>query len=121
MIGLCLGGGQLALGMTTLAIALATLWALKRLETLLPQERRASLSVGYKGEVPAETEVSDLLSRSGFTIRSWDVTSSRCEDAPLLKVRCELSWRGRQDNHLTPPIINEIARLPGVITMRWNG
>ena len=28
VIGLCLGGGQLALGMTTLAMALAVLWAL---------------------------------------------------------------------------------------------
>ena len=36
VIGLCLGGGQLALGMTTLAIALLVLWALKRLEARHP-------------------------------------------------------------------------------------
>ena len=36
VIGLCLGGGQLALGMTTLALALITLWVLKRLESLHP-------------------------------------------------------------------------------------
>ena len=35
VIGLCLGGGQLALGMTTLAMALIVLWALKRLESLI--------------------------------------------------------------------------------------
>ena len=43
VIGLCLGGGQLALGMTTLAITLLVLWALKRLEALIRQERHATL------------------------------------------------------------------------------
>ena len=119
VIGLCFGGGQLALGMTTLAIALVTLWALKRLEPLIPRERHATLSVSTIAEGPTDAEIPAMLSRAGFKIRSWDVISRRGDAAPLRKVRCEVSWRGRRDDILTPPIVNQIAQIPGVTKLRW--
>ncbi len=121
VIGLCLGGGQIALGIITLTIALVTLWVLKKLEGLLPQEKHATLSVSFRSEFAAEPELSRLLSHSGFSIRSWDVTSSYDVNDRSSRIRCELSWRGRQGTQLAPPSINEIARLPGVIATRWNG
>jgi putative Mg2+ transporter-C (MgtC) family protein len=121
VIGLCLGGGQIALGMTTLAVALITLWALKRLEPLLPRERHATLSVSFHAETPSDAEIPALLSRSGFDIVSWDMIVSRKDDAPLRKVRCEVMWRGRGDHVLTPPVVDQISRIPGVTRLRWQG
>jgi len=120
VIGLCLGGGQLALGIATLAMALLVLWAMKRLESLIRQERHATLSVSLNAAGPTDDDIPAMLSRAGFEIRSWDVmSSSRSDAAPLRKVRCEVSWRGRRDDILTPPIVDQIARIPGVMKLRW--
>ena len=119
VIGLCLGGGQLALGMTTLATALIVLWALKRLESLIPEERHATLSVSVNAEGPADNDIPAMLLRAGFKIRSWDVISRRGDAVPLRKVRCEVSWHGRRDDILSPPIVNQIALMPGVTRLRW--
>ena len=40
-IGLCLGGGQLGLGLAGFALALGTLWRLQQIEKRLPRSRRA--------------------------------------------------------------------------------
>jgi putative Mg2+ transporter-C (MgtC) family protein len=45
VIGLCLGGGQLALGLAALALAMIVLWGLKWLELKLQQERRGTLTL----------------------------------------------------------------------------
>ena len=119
VIGLCLGGGQLALGMTTLAITLLVLWALKRLEALIRQERHATLSVSVNAQGPTHDDIPTMLLGAGFEIRSWDVLSSRSDGAPLRKVRCEVSWRGRRDDIRTPPIVDQIAQLPAVTRLRW--
>jgi len=120
VIGLCLGGGQLVLGMTTLAMALIVLWALKRLEARIRSERHATLSVSLNAAGPTDRDIPALLNRAGFEIRSWDVRSSiRSDVAPLRKVRCEVSWRGRRDDILSPPILEQIAQLPGVTRLRW--
>jgi putative Mg2+ transporter-C (MgtC) family protein len=119
VIGLCLGGGQLALGITTLAMALLVLWAMKRLEPLIRQERHATLSVSLNAAGPTDDDIPAMLSRAGFQIRSWDVVSNRSDAAPLRKVRCEVSWRGRRDDILSPPIVEQIAQLTGVTRLRW--
>jgi len=47
VLGLCFGGGQNALGSAALAFGIFILWALKRFEQWIPQERRAVLRMGY--------------------------------------------------------------------------
>ena len=121
VIGLCLGGGQLALGMTTLAIALIVLWALKRLESLIRQERHAHAERERRCRRDRPTARSwPCSARSGFEIRSWDVISSIDDDVtPGGRVRCDVSWRARRDDIQTPPIIEQIATVPGVTRLRW--
>jgi putative Mg2+ transporter-C (MgtC) family protein len=45
VIGLCLGGGQLDLGIGATVLAVATLWALKWVDTHIPREHRAMLVI----------------------------------------------------------------------------
>jgi putative Mg2+ transporter-C (MgtC) family protein len=57
VIGLCLGGGQLALGIATTAFTVITLWVLKWVDLAIPREHRATLVVtADKGWSP----ISDL-------------------------------------------------------------
>jgi putative Mg2+ transporter-C (MgtC) family protein len=45
VIGLCLGGGQIGLGIAATLLAIFTLWLLKSLDRLIPREHRASLVI----------------------------------------------------------------------------
>src|SRR5258708_15261325 len=45
VIGLCLGGGQLALGIATTALTVITLWILKWVDLTIPREHRAVMVV----------------------------------------------------------------------------
>ncbi len=119
VIGLCLGGGQIALGLTTLALTLFVLWALKRVETHMHQQRRATLSLLIHDGGPTEGELWTILLGSGFQITSWDITSIRADAVPMRKVRCEVLWRGRFEELLPPPIIRQLAERPGVTKLRW--
>src|SRR5271157_3046092 len=107
VIGLCLGGGQLALGMTTLAMVLIVLWALKRLEARIRRVRYATLYVSVNAAGPTDHDIPAMLLRAGFQIRSWDVISRKGDAAPLRKLRCVVSWRERRDDILTPPIVDQ--------------
>jgi putative Mg2+ transporter-C (MgtC) family protein len=49
VIGLCLGGGQIALGVAATALGLVALWGLERFELRLRREHRASLSLVLEG------------------------------------------------------------------------
>lgn len=120
VIGLCFGGGQLVLGMTTLAITMIVLWILRRLENLIPQLRHATVSVSVKGSEPTDDEIGAMLSRAGLEIRSWDVISSKGVTTTIRKIRCELSWRAHRADILPPPIVSQIEQMPGVTGLRWN-
>jgi putative Mg2+ transporter-C (MgtC) family protein len=45
VIGLCLGGGQLALGMATTVLTVITLWILKWVDLTMPREHRATMVI----------------------------------------------------------------------------
>jgi putative Mg2+ transporter-C (MgtC) family protein len=45
VIGLCLGGGQLVLGIAATGLAALTLWTLKWVEAVIPREHRAQLVI----------------------------------------------------------------------------
>ena len=49
VIGLCLGGGQIALGAAATALGLAALWGLERFELRLRREHSATLSLALEG------------------------------------------------------------------------
>jgi putative Mg2+ transporter-C (MgtC) family protein len=57
VIGLCLGGGQLALGLGGTALAVFTLWILKWVDLTIPREHRAILVIAADGGWSA---ISDL-------------------------------------------------------------
>jgi putative Mg2+ transporter-C (MgtC) family protein len=57
VIGLCLGGGQLILGVLATALAVLTLWVLRWIDGAIPREHRARLIVT---DVPSWTVLEDL-------------------------------------------------------------
>jgi putative Mg2+ transporter-C (MgtC) family protein len=91
VIGLCLGGGQIILGMVATALAVITLWGLKWLDLMIPREHRARLIVTSDLSWVTLDEVSRILApmrcRAHFQERKLGPESEKADYA------FELGWR----------------------------
>jgi putative Mg2+ transporter-C (MgtC) family protein len=91
VIGLCLGGGQLALGMATTALTVITLWILKWIDLNIPREHRAMMVVtaenGWSPMSDLPALVAPLKCRAHFRERRASPDPAKSEFS------FELSWR----------------------------
>lgn len=117
VIGLCLGGGQITLGLAATAIGLFALWPLNRLEGVFSQEHRADLSVELDGGGPSDEEIRHQISQAGFSITGTtvDYKSSGAHRMMALQLR-----RMRRLRDIEPPgLVRDLIRAPGVVGVRW--
>jgi putative Mg2+ transporter-C (MgtC) family protein len=119
VIGFCLGGGQLALGLAALALAMLVLWGLKWLELQLRQERRGILNLCVAEGGPTEEEICADLLLAGYSDISWAVTYKGSGDARRRTMQCVIRWRGRPTDTRPPALLNKLAKRPGVLVLRW--
>lgn len=100
VIGLCLGGGQLVLGIVATALAVITLWGLKWIDIMIPREHRARLIVTSDLSWATLDEVSRILGpmrcRAHFQERKLDLESQKAD------YTFELGWR--RPEQATPPV-----------------
>ncbi len=118
VMGLCIGGGQIRLGLMLLGLAVFVLWGLKWLELrFLAREHRATLEITFDARTPAEEDVRRTLAQAGFTI-----SSSAMSQAVALRRRtlhCELSWKARESDGHVPEIIDQLTGTDGVQKLKW--
>lgn len=100
VIGLCLGGGQLALGTVATALAVITLWVLKWVDIMIPREHRARLVVTCNPSWSVLEEVSRVLGpmrcRAQFLEQRLHPEQEKADYA------FELAWR--RPERATPPV-----------------
>ncbi|WP_107312051.1 MgtC/SapB family protein [Burkholderia metallica] len=70
VIGLCIGGGQLSLGVLGLALALLVIWPLRFVEKRLRRVRTALIAVEYPRGSAARERLIERLRDAGFTCRT---------------------------------------------------
>src|SRR5262249_5969469 len=91
VLGLCFGGGQLALGSIALVIGVLVLRFLKTLELKLKTVRRGTLTVAVAMDGPTESEVRSIILANEFQIVS---TGSNYQAADKTREwTCEIRWR----------------------------
>ncbi len=117
VVGLCIGGGQIPLGMAATLLGLFALWALKWFEARLRQERQASISIESDASGPDEADLRRRIEEAGMSIEksriSLDVArGSRTIAYDVLDVRLVSDPR-------PPRLIDELAREPGVVKIQW--
>ncbi len=117
VMGLCFGGGQLALGMAALAIAIVVLWWLKWVEYRIGMPRRASLIVTFDTASSTREQVDAALARGGFHVAGQSRAYS--ERGDLCEVRYELRWHEYGEPRSTPnlPIISPAK----AVSIAWSG
>lgn len=117
VIGLCLGGGQIGLGLTSLALALIILHGLKWLERHMREQKLATLTVMTGRNGPDEQEISAQLAAAGFKISGCSVTY--IDQGRLRRLHYALGWRGRSTETQSPPIVHRLALQAGVQELEW--
>jgi putative Mg2+ transporter-C (MgtC) family protein len=116
-LGLCFGGGQLALGMVGLALGIAVLEGLKRVESQWRQDRHAMLSVVMGPHGPTEEELTSKLQAGGYVISPWGVVSF--DQNRQRELRTEVRWRARPHEARSPAFLQEVVDHPGVLRLEW--
>jgi putative Mg2+ transporter-C (MgtC) family protein len=117
VVGLCFGGGQIALGTAAGAIGIAILSVFSRVEDRMKQDRRGNLRLTIIEGGPREEEVRAALGEGGIHVYSVGLSTSR--ESPERELRCELHWRTRRTDTAIPGPIQRLTSLPGVVRADW--
>lgn len=120
VMGLCLGGGQYALGLELLAIGVFVLWALKRLELRFLRYRRGELVLTIEQNGPTDADIERDLAASGVT--STGLATSYDPEHERRTVRLELRWRMKEEHSPfgVPPSVAALTRTRGIARVRWS-
>jgi putative Mg2+ transporter-C (MgtC) family protein len=89
-IGLCFGGGQLAVGLAGSMLAVFTLWVLKRVDVRIAREQRAVLTILVPGSLAPD--LGHAIAEAGF--RAYFVGKRRVADAGGHLFSFEICWTG---------------------------
>jgi putative Mg2+ transporter-C (MgtC) family protein len=117
VLGLCFGGGQLALGLVVLALGVLILGGLKSLESRWKQDRHATLSLTVEADGPTEDELTASLQASGYEIRPWTV--AYLDQGRRRQLSVELRWRARPQEARSPSFLQGLGHHPGVLLLEW--
>jgi putative Mg2+ transporter-C (MgtC) family protein len=118
VIGLCIGGGEIGLGMAGTAIGLVVLWGLKELERRVPEERSAQLVIVTRAGGPKAADIRALLQRSGLRIATFGEIYVNTDDS-YRTVRCDVRWRGLRRDTQVPQVVSDLAHTAGVLRLQW--
>ena len=119
VIGLCFGGGQIALALVASALGILALAGLKKLEERVHQDRQATLIFSCVGPDPVEEEVRAQILRAGCKIISWDVTYNKDGEEPHRTLRCGVEWHGTRGDCQPPIPLDQLAQRPSIRMLRW--
>jgi putative Mg2+ transporter-C (MgtC) family protein len=117
VIGLCLGGGQIPLGVVATALTLFALWIVKYVETSLQREYHARFSIHVDANGPSEVEIRRRVQASGLSI-----LASRCTVEPVSARRLHIydvqQLRSSAATE-TPALLSEFSHDAGVLRISW--
>jgi putative Mg2+ transporter-C (MgtC) family protein len=117
VLGLLFGGGNLYLGIAGSLATFMVLWALKRIEKNIAHEYHGSLSLTLSGETPSEADLRGQL-LADFGIVHWSPLYEPA--AAMVVLNCELKWVAKASRiPETPPGIERLRNLPGVLSLSW--
>jgi putative Mg2+ transporter-C (MgtC) family protein len=118
VIGLCLGAGQLGLGVVATALGIVALQGLRWVESRLRQKIRARLSVVIADNGLNESALRQRLIEGGLSISGTRVILNR--DKGYREVVFELRQLRLADDTTTPLVIAALANEAGVMTLHWD-
>lgn len=91
VIGLCLGGGEIWLGLVSTALSVLTLWLLKFVDVRIPREQKAQVAIKNDGDSLSFVDLESLISSRGYSASFRK--QERIEDNSATTLWFDISWR----------------------------
>lgn len=118
VIGLCFGGGQIALGIAATGIGFLVLWGLKLVEEkYIQQNRRARLILVIGTGGPSSAEIANTIRMSGYRIAGESVMYSG--QARCCETSYDVRWRSHRSDVAPPEFLTNFASRSGVQKVQW--
>lgn len=117
VIGLCFGGGQIALGLVGAALGILILTGMKLIEDRMEQDHQARLMIVRGASGPSDGEIHSILENAGFRISSCAFAATR--DVEGSELSCELEWRDKPYTADIPEAIRLLGTREGVVRIAW--
>jgi putative Mg2+ transporter-C (MgtC) family protein len=118
VIGLCIGGGQIGLGVAATAIGVFALWGLKWIEARLRHESHAHLTVRLNADGPSESELRNDLAMAALRIVGCRLDVDVAVDHR--EIAFEVAFFRSNPGDATPRIISDLASRPGIVRVGWS-
>lgn len=115
--GLCIGGGQIGLGLVATAVGVLALGPMGSLERLLPREHSAVLVLELGAEASGEAEIRREIEDAGFSIVGSRVTLAGA--GHQRKYEFELRCTRTPADTATPSLCESLAHADGVEKITW--
>jgi putative Mg2+ transporter-C (MgtC) family protein len=116
-VGLCFGGGQIALGLLGLGLGLVVLWLLQWVEQRTRQDRHATLRLVTDASGFNDQQIRDLLLAANYKIGPVGFAYTQPEGRRELTY--ELWWSARRREYPHPSIVEKLAATPGLVKLDW--
>jgi putative Mg2+ transporter-C (MgtC) family protein len=117
VMGLCFGGGQIALGWIAVALGLIVLVGLKWVEDHWKQDCYAMLAIVTGPNAPTEDEIAKFFAAANYRIKFSSVIYG--EGGTIQELVCQLRWRGHARETQAPPIVRELAVRFHLVKAVW--
>ncbi len=117
VLGLCFGGGQIALGIIAFVLGILVLHFLKTLEMKIRSVRRGTLMVTLSQSGAGESELRKIIFGSAFQIVSTGSIYDRSAEQRAWTF--ELRWRAFPHESDEPPFLQTLAALEGFKSLNW--
>jgi putative Mg2+ transporter-C (MgtC) family protein len=117
VLGLCFGGGQIALGLVGAGLGMLVLTGLKLIEDRMKQDHQGKLLIVTGASGPSDGEIRGTLENAGFQILSCAFATAR--DADSSELSCELHWRAKPYTTDIPEAIRLLTAREGVVRIAW--
>lgn len=113
VMGLCFGGGQIALGLAGFALGFIVLVVLKRLELRMKRQHSATLRITVQPDGPSQEQIIAQLRRGGVSPSEASVV---LQNAPVLNriYGWKLRWKGKHEDSEVPSAVRELSTQPGI-------
>src|SRR5580658_592160 len=117
VIGLCFGGGQIALGLAGVALGMFVLAGLKFIEDRMKQDHQAKLLIVTGVAGPSEDEIHAILQNGGFRISSCAFAATQGTDS--YELSWDLHWRARPYVTTIPEAVHTLTAHQGIVRVAW--
>jgi putative Mg2+ transporter-C (MgtC) family protein len=117
VVGLCLGGGQVALGLAATLLGMCVLLVLKAIERTLRSEHHASLEITATERGPGEEQIRRRLAGEGLRITAGRTRVSMSTDQRDFTF--EVIYVGPSNQTQMPPVVDELAHADGIVALEW--